>query len=304
LFTPSLSPSGTSINNTGAVFETRVIAGTYLGVTGYSGANSLPSIIPTLSLITNDALANRRTYIGDAQQWRDLSAFGNPVMEKPVYTIDVNRGGSAPEWQYIPRNSAGTQIAISEPCVGGTLGNKNATDFSGRRRTIRTHSTSAVLNAVCGQTTAVISSYSQMNPRWATTFQSPSVLTTVRATCGLAIDSVFSAPTDNPTATGAWFRFSSTAGDTNIMFCTSDGASAATCTSTGVAVVADTPYVVQIDARETGAIVGWVNGIARVRVTTNLPGSTDVVMGCNVQTLAAAAIRGIGNSTMTLEGDL
>jgi hypothetical protein len=88
-----------------------------------------------------------------------------------------------------------------------------------------------------------------------------------------------------------WFRFSTAAGDTNWMACSSL-LSTTSCTSTGVAVAASTVYTLKIDATTAGTALYYVNNVLKVTKTTNMPnalGTSMVKPQVRVQTLEAVA---------------
>jgi hypothetical protein len=232
-----------------------------------------------------------RLYRADGARWNRVAAGTHPIYDAPTYTVDVGQGANTPEWQYAPKNAAGSAVTIVEGCTGGTLAaGSRISRFNGRSSSSRNRTTSAVANATCGWVTSLVGKASNLRPNMSGVLTAPGALTSVRQIWGFGPDALFSAPADTPTVEGAWFRFSSAAGDTALMACTSNGVSAATCTSTGVTVSAGQALDVEIDDyTESAAITFWVNGNARVRVTSNLPaGTADVEFGSFVQTLSAA----------------
>lgn len=76
---------------------------------------------------------------------------------------------------------------------------------------------------------------------------------------------------------GIGFRFSAVGGDTNWMASSSDGASNNN-SSTGVAVAADTRYILRAKAISTTSVEYYVNGTLTNTLSTNMPGATVALM--------------------------
>jgi hypothetical protein len=96
---------------------------------------------------------------------------------------------------------------------------------------------------------------------------------------------------DDPGDDVALFRFSTSAGDTNIMCLRNDGSGACTVVDSGIPFAIDTEYELMIRFVTATTIEWWINGV-RVLVATsgNIPGATvNLCHVCGLRTLADAA---------------
>ena len=267
---------------------TALPAATFRGFTGVSGNNTL--------------------YSSDAAAWAPLGTAPHPVLERRVFSLQQAAAG-APQWRY----NVSPQIrgaawnltvgaCVSSPANAGLLvtGLRGGASISAESATC---TTTAVANNVQGVHVGadVLMPFGRRF-MWCGTVGGITTNTSVRVIAGQSKLAQFTGPADAPTLAGAWFRYSTAAGDTNWMLCTSDGVSAATCTSTGVAVagagVAAVGDSLCIDQLEGTAVTAWVNGRARLRVTTNITTSeaTTGTVGAVVQTLTAGArVADLGN---------
>ncbi len=138
-------------------------------------------------------------------------------------------------------------------------------------------------------------------PRWSAWVKTGSNITSTRLWAGLTFAS--NSMTDDGTASRDYvlFRYSTNASDTTWKACSGDALNATSCSDTGVSVTADTEYLLEIDCRNSAACVYWVNGIPRIRKTTNLPATgSDLKTWFSVEALSASA-RSFGFSNQTLE---
>jgi len=281
-----------SFNSTTGVVD--LGSSTPLTFTGYSVPTSLPA--PTFRGLAYD-FTTFRLWKADSAVWADVGAGQHDVFDGRSFTIAFAPSTGAFAWKTAPRIGGTDLSTITETCatVSGEAQLSNAAGAFGTfTRTGRSCATSAVANNVSSVATPnVTGSYTAgSNNRFRTCqYFQLSTVANVRTVVGQLPAANFAAPTDAPAAMGAWFRFSTSAGDTNWMLCTSDSVSAATCTSTGVPATAGNAVLLCVDKREQSAVTGWVNGQARVRVTTNLPlTGTGAALGFATQTLSAAVV--------------
>lgn len=281
-----------SFNATSGVVD--IGSSTALTFTGYSLPTSLPA--PTFRGLAYD-FTTFRLWKADSAVWTDVGTGQHDVFDGRSFTIAFAPATGAFAWKTAPRIGSTDLTVITETCAT-TAGEAQLSNAAGAfgtfTRTGRSCATSAVLNNVASvatpNVTGTVTAGSNNRFRMCAYYQISSV-GNVRTVFGQLPAANFAAPTDTPTAMGAWFRFSTSAGDTNWMLCTSDSASAATCTSTGVAATAGSAVLLCVDKREQSAVTGWVNGQARVRVTTNLPlTGTGAAFGFATQTLSAAVV--------------
>lgn len=304
LFTLNLGTgllNGTSLSLAGYLEFSSGTSG-YLSWVGASAPTSLPAAAAVRGFYADNA--TNRVWRADTVGWSDVQSGAHDVIDAPVYVVDVGQGGGASEWRYAPRTTgAHTPSTLTETCAGGTQIGYTTTGFRGLSRAHRLRQTQALANATCGQQSGALTIASRWKGRFSTHVVTSAGLTTVRIVCGLAEASLFTAPTDAPAIQGYWLRYSTSAGDTAWQLCTGDGATT-TCSSTTVAPVLGTSQEIRIDARESAAVSAWVDGVARIRKTTNLPtGSANLVEGCVAMTLGAA-VRDVGHTNIVIEGNL
>lgn len=268
----------------------RVITGAshVLQMDGYATASLFPAASTTTlaSEYTTDKI-----YQSDTSQWLPLGSAKHPVLEKStiVYGWKALNPGYEGEPLY---DESFTGVTQTEFCAAGTLANviTMPVGFGTEQGYGRSFTTQAAALASCGDySSTAFTDASNSRPILTLRLKSDAAnITSTRMLVGFGPSSIFTGPTDTPASEGAWFRYSTSAGDTNLMGCTSNGA-AATCTSTGVAYAANTTYLLRVDLSENGAATFWVNGLARLRRTTNLPSTTNFGQGVVVYAIAASA---------------
>lgn len=307
----ALRSNGSNLSLTGCNWSwsggTQVLlsGGLYLTNFALPASFTAPSANPNaVTVVSETTMA--RAYMADGNTWTEIGGGRHPVLNARLYQIDMSSAGAF-AWHVAPR-IGGTAMSVTETCnaVVDNAQLSNAVGESGTfTRTGRSCATSAVSSNVASVSGGANSSSgfgAGSNNRFRMCGRAQlDALTSVRFLWGQMPTAVLAAPTDTPTAMGAWFRFSSAAGDTNWMICTSDSASPATCTSTGVAAVAGTAALLCIDKRESGAVTAWVNGAAPTRQTSNIPASgAGATVGFTTMTLSAA-VRTATSSNISLE---
>lgn len=283
----------------------------YFQVTGSQGVNIGSAVLVT-SFATPATVGT--ALLSDATTgslwWSNALIYKDhttPTFDGRRFVLGYLAATGAWAWDVGPRVSSTDLSAITETCnaTGGEASLSNAAgSFGTFTRTGRSCSTSAVLNNV-----GLVRTPNAGGAGWtagsnnrfrACAYAQISSVASVRVLWGQVPAATLAAPTDNPTAMGTWFRFSTAAGDTTWQLCSSDSASAATCTNTNVTVVAGSAHLLCLDKREGSAVVGWVDG-KRVRKTDNLPlTGIGAALGWSVQTLAAA-VRTMVVGPVTLE---
>jgi hypothetical protein len=112
-----------------------------------------------------------------------------------------------------------------------------------------------------------------------TRIKTPTSLTNTRLWL-LAIARSDPGTSDTMATGGIGFRFSpTTAGDAQLILFHSTEGGVSTAENTGVTLVADTPYELEIDASTPTNILCYVNGTLTNTITTNLPGTTNLYNG-------------------------
>lgn len=234
-----------------------------------------------------------RTFQG-TDRWIDVGSASHPVLDRKTYIIDPDRtAGAAPGWSFAPR-AGGAPMTISYVGTpGGILGGETATDM--RTTAVSGNQSSA------SSSSAIWLRLSDGFPRYAVRLGHDSgTSTSQRIWLGMSSVTPLPAGSSTPTAHAAVFRYDSTIGP-NWFGCVGAGA-ALTCTDTTVAAVfsGSINTSLEIDCREgSAACTFWVNGLARIRVTTNLPTN---LMGvtASIETLTAAQ-RAIYLGTQSIE---
>lgn len=226
----------------------------------------------------------------------DFGGNAHPVLQRRTYLVDVGTESSAaPTWNPGPRTGATTAtITVSETSAGATSSGSAPYVFD-----FRTSTTSTVAGNIASVTGSSSGVKLSRGPRWCQRVMPGATITATRIWAGLA--SALPTASDTMTGEGVLFRYSTVAGDTKWQICTRDGATQ-TCTDTGVGVVASTPAILCADCREAGACTAWVDGVARVRKTTNLPAAgTNMNPLWTVETTAGGTARTVGVSSASVE---
>jgi len=270
------------------------------GTTGLTIAST--TLTTGLAAPTADAIAGESTsgrlYLSDGNTWRDLGAGNHPVLNARTLLVDLRDAGDL-GWAHAAPYVGGVSPAVTETCNGASVQPLSTTgDFGSFSREARECPTTAVL----GNVSSVLVS----ETRWATSnrtrvcFRAGLVSTAdVVFMAGETTAGSFANPESAPNKSGMWVRFDSTVPDTDWMLCTSDGVSAATCTSSGVAATSGGLFC--LDQREGSGVTLWVNGRARVRHTTNLPNAaTAMAIGAALETQAASS-KAFQLSRLTIE---
>lgn len=251
---------------------------------------------------------SQRLWQSDLNGWAPVGTAPHPVLERRVYSTWQAAAG-VPQWTHnlSPQIRAANWNLTVGACVSSAVNAGLLVTGLRGGANIRTESATCTTTAVANNVQGVHVGNDLLLPfgrrfMWCGSVGGITTNTSVRVIAGQSKLAQFTAPADAPTLAGAWFRYSTAAGDTNWMLCTSDGVSAATCTSTGVAVagagVAAVGDSLCIDQLEGTAVTAWVNGRARLRVTTNITTSdaTTGAVGAVVQTLTAGArVADLGN---------
>lgn len=244
------------------------------------------------------ASATGRLYLSDGNTWRDLGAGAHPVLNARTLLVDLGAGGAL-GWAHTAPYVGGASPTVTETCNSASVQPLSTTgDFGSFSREARECPTTAVL----GNVSSVLVS----ETTWATSnrtrvcFRAGLVSTAdVVFMAGETTAASFANPESAPNKSGMWVRFDTTVPDTNWMLCTSDGVSAATCTSSGVAATGGGLFC--LDQREGSGVTLWVNGRARVRHTTNLPNAaTAMAVGAALETRAASS-KAFQLSRLTIE---
>jgi len=231
-----------------------------------------------------------RLWLADNVLWAEVGTAPDPVLDYRQWATEVTATGLA--WATGTPRIRTVQRTLSNTanCVGaaGAVHNSMVRGASNAAVEGETCTTTAVANNVQGSWTADGVMLSGRRHKWCGRVTIPDP-TNVRVVAGNLPSAVFAAPTDTPVTTGAWFRFSTAAGDTTWQLCVADAA-AATCTSTGVTQASSNLLCLE---QETGtlAVTAYVQGQYRIRVTTNVPQNelTVSAWGYAGQTLTAAA---------------
>lgn len=286
LFTLNLGTgllNGTSLSLAGYLEFSSGTSG-YLSWVGASAPTNLPAAAAVRGFYADNA--TNRVWRADTARWTEVGGAPHPVTERTTYLIvsDRTAGANPPAWAVAPRAGAAS-VAFT---TVGTLSNSTG---PGTEPWTNYQTTAVSGNQAHHSSAAWFSPGNRMSSR----VGPGGVITSLRLFHGMSGTRPLAAGSATPTAHAAVFRFDTSAGDTNWMACTGAGV-AITCTSTGVPVVAnsDLNATLEIDCREASALgiptacTFWVDGIPRVRVTTNLPAA---LMGHthSVETLSAAA---------------
>lgn len=265
----------------------------FANVASMTTATTPSTLIGAATLLGETNTGN--LYLSDGVDWLEVGDNHKGARWR-TYVIESDRtaGANAPVWNPGPRAGGATPAFTS----AGTLSN-------------RTGPYSEALTNY--QTTAVSGNQAHHS---STAFHAPGsyvsfrvgvpTLTSVRNFFGMSNTLPLTAGSSTPTAHAAVFRFDTSAGDTAWQACTGAGV-AITCTTTGVTVTStpDLDTTLEIDCREASALgiptacTFWVNGIARVRVTTNMPAAS-VGNTASTETLTAA-VRSLNFGARTIE---
>lgn len=284
-------------------------ANAHISMAGYIAPPNLPSP-STVRGVAADATTGT-LYKSDVNAWAPIGTGAHPVLERRTWVTESD-AASGVRWfnAGVPRvrhtnwNLATVGTFTVSPVNAGLL----VTGQLGGA-TVRIEDVPWTTGAVSGDLAGYFNGGALLMPhtrrfKICQPVGSLSASTSIRIVIGQAAATLFTAPTDNPVNAGAWIRFSSAVPDTNFMLCTSDGAAAATCTSTGVApsTTAGVGSVVCVDQLEGSAVTAWVDGRARVRVTSNITTSdaTTGSFGAIAQTLTAAT-RTVSFGNMSIE---
>lgn len=274
----TIAPSACSFTSPGfyaATAATILDDNAYFGMDGYATGPTgfpLPSGVRAFAAdqITGEFFHSGATGIGASGAWKRVQT-GSPVDNGMTYCYGWN--DATPGFQLGGNPGADTSftaVTPTETCTSGTLANAMANQtLPTKTMRVRNYTTQAAINAQCNRVFTHWSSWQDSLPI-INFSMGINATTSIRARIGWAKNTVFTTSSDAPADVGAWFRYSTVAGDTNYMACTGDGTTTS-CTSTGVA--ADTAvHSFEIDMSEsTAAITFWVDKRARVRKTTNLP---------------------------------
>lgn len=175
-------------------------------------------------------------------------------------------------------------------CVSGTVAADAASDPTQQLISMTTQaSSSATCHVASAFAAPGLSRWTHL-PKFGSTVFMGSSIATERVWAGMAFSDL--SGSDTGTQRKAAFRYSTGAGDTNWMACTSDGTTAS-CTSTGVAVVLSTAYTLEVDCATATTCNFYVNGALTPQVakTTNVPNASNTDLGWQVAvtTLSAGA---------------
>lgn len=295
-------PCNWSFTSTGGGAQFLAGGGLYFTTQALVSSFTNPTTLPSAATLMADT-QTARLWRSDGTGYTDVQSGVHPVLDRAMTYVYGFTAGGTPGYEGAALLTTGFAAAtVTETCAAGTLVSVGSlgTEVAGTQIAGRSFTTNALVNAVCNDTSVAFNSASLSRPRLCWRMQTGSDVSNVRITMGLGPTTLFTAPSDAPVGQGAWFRFSTAAGDANWMACSADGATNS-CTSTAVAVAASTSYLLCIDQREGGtASTFWVNGQARLRKTTNVPTSTTFAHGVAVQTLNAVA-KQIVTSRRTIE---
>lgn len=224
----------------------------------------------------------------------DLGGFPHPVLQRRAYVVDIGTESAvAPTWQVAPRVGATTAtVTVAEATNAATTVGAAPYVWD-----LRTSSTSSV----SGNTASLITTaFAKRNrgPRWCARVLASSK-TSVRLWAGLS--SALPGSSDTPSANNhASFRLSTAASDANWQACSSDGTTQ-TCTDTTVTADTTAGNLLCIDCRSSTTCTYWVDGVARVAKTNNLPAAaTNMAPFHSVETLSAA-VRSLSTSSISVE---
>lgn len=277
------SESAVPVALTGAQFSTALT-----NISGTTGLTIASTTLTTgLAAPTADAIAGESTsgrlYLSDGNTWRDLGAGNHPVLNARTLLVDLNEAGAL-GWVHAAPRVGGVSPTVTETCSGASEQLLSTTgDFGSFSREVRECPTTAVpgnvSSVIVSETTWATSNRTRVCFRAGLTSTSDVIFMAGETTAASFAD-----PESAPKKSGMWVRFDSTVPDTHWMLCTSDGVSAATCTSSGVAATSGGLFC--LDQREgSGGVTLWVNGRARVRHTTNLPNAaTAMAIGAALET--------------------
>jgi len=163
------------------------------------------------------------------------------------------------------------------------------------------YATAAALGSTAGWSNQSICIVPTSFPiRWTLVFKTgaaASDIASIRIMLGFG--NVLSSATDSQTIDAAYFRYSTSAGDTNWMAATSDGTQAET--DTGVAVVEDTRYIFQIKIVDTSTYEFYIDGDLVATRTTNVPTSTQTMQLIALSRNLVAAVKNVRIRLWTVE---
>jgi len=164
--------------------------------------------------------------------------------------------------------SVGTQVAPSASGTPVAIINDPTGQY--------TQYTSAAGPANCGWITGVVNGFMSLKNEYREifVFKTPADITNYRLWVGVVSGSPMGS--DTPAVSLTAFRGSTSAGDSNLMLCTGDGATQTT-EDSGVPFLADTRYELGIDASETGEVSFYSGGVFKGTLTTDLPVDTTMM---------------------------
>ena len=277
-----------------------------VGTTLYS--NNTSGLIRMYSTTNSDgfptpATAGRSFAVGtsagelqysNGDSYKKLQSGNHPLLDRMTYVKGWK--DATPQFEGDGMiNESFTAPTLADACIGGTVANVASMPLpdnllgTGRIGFGKQFTTSAVLNAICNDSTTAFTKWNNSQPHECFYWRSDTVITNTRAVVGMGVITLFTAPSDTPTTEGAWFRYSTVAGDTNWMACNSNGVSAANCISTGVAMASNTTYLMCIDGTLNSVVTFNINGRTRARKTSNIPSTTAIGEGAAIQATTASA---------------
>lgn len=299
-----------------------VVSSPNLTVTGVGTLNSSGVSIGNVSTATAltspsairgfaGATTENKVFLSDTNAWAEVGTGTHPVIDRRTWVTESDAAAGVrwfnagvPRVRHTLWNLATVGTFVVSPVNAGLL-------ITGQRggAAVRVEDVPWTTGAVANDRAGYFNAGALVMPhqrrfKICQPVGALSASTSIRIVIGQAASTLFTAPSDNPVNAGAWIRFSSAAGDTNFMLCTSDGVGAATCTSTSVppSTTAGVGSVVCVDQLEQTAVTAWVDGRPRVRVNTNITTSdaTTGSFGAIAQTLTAAT-RTVSFGAMSLE---
>lgn len=207
--------------------------------------------------------------------WVDWGGARHPAMEERTFAFYVGQESTAtPTFDVAPRIGA---TSVTWSVVDGVAASTAVGGSAPFVRDFRASVTGAVAAPGATSTSTLINSNAWIRrdhgPRWCQ-WVSVSAKTSVRVWAGMTPS--LPVNTDTLANDSIAFRSSSAAADANWVICSKDGTTQS-CTDTTVSVATGSPGAPQllcIDCREAGACTAFVDGVPRIRKTTNLPTST------------------------------
>lgn len=150
------------------------------------------------------------------------------------------------------------------------------------------YASGSVIGNVSGWASGTAGSYRKDKYRQAFIWKSPADITSSRIWVGCF--SASPSASDTPAVHLAGLRYSTGAGDTNFMLCTSDGTTF-TSLDSGLVVTALTRYVMVVDMTVSNEVNFYVNQLYEGTLTSNLPGATTLLAPIAVNATLVAAPR-------------